>query len=145
MTTEATKTEVGSYFISNYPPYSQWSADRLPEVEAAMAAANGLGPTILPALAVEDEVPDGTTVELRPFARPSPGRQLGLAWRRGSPLESDFRLLGNLLRPGKAAQGNFAPDGILHRFRPGCGEVGLGRARGNTVDGYAVGGQQLRQ
>lgn len=35
---EATKTEVGSYFISNYPPFSQWSKDHLGEVEAAMAA-----------------------------------------------------------------------------------------------------------
>lgn len=33
MSTESTKTEVGSYFISNYPPYSQWSRDHLPEVE----------------------------------------------------------------------------------------------------------------
>ncbi|WP_202617347.1 coproporphyrinogen-III oxidase family protein [Roseimaritima sediminicola] len=31
-TTEDKKTEVGSYFISNYPPYSQWSRDALPEV-----------------------------------------------------------------------------------------------------------------
>lgn len=35
---EATKTEVGSYFISNYPPFSQWSNDHLGEVEAALAA-----------------------------------------------------------------------------------------------------------
>ncbi len=34
--TEATKTEVGSYFISNYPPYSQWKKEYLPEVEAAL-------------------------------------------------------------------------------------------------------------
>lgn len=34
---EATKTEVGSYFISNYPPFSQWSKDHLGEVEAVMA------------------------------------------------------------------------------------------------------------
>jgi oxygen-independent coproporphyrinogen-3 oxidase len=34
----ATKTEVGSYFISNYPPYSQWTAEALPAVEAALAA-----------------------------------------------------------------------------------------------------------
>ncbi len=33
---EKKKTEVGSYFISNYPPYSQWSADRLPEVREAL-------------------------------------------------------------------------------------------------------------
>jgi len=38
VTTEATKTEVGSYFISNYPPFSQWTAEQLPEIEAALAA-----------------------------------------------------------------------------------------------------------
>lgn len=37
MSTEATKTEVGSYFISNYPPYSRWQKDSLPEVERALA------------------------------------------------------------------------------------------------------------
>ncbi len=37
MTAEATKTEVGSYFISNYPPFSQWQSDSLPQVEKAMA------------------------------------------------------------------------------------------------------------
>jgi oxygen-independent coproporphyrinogen-3 oxidase len=36
MTTEATKTEVGSYFISNYPPFSQWSAAALDPVRAAL-------------------------------------------------------------------------------------------------------------
>ncbi len=30
------KTEVGSYFISNYPPFSQWKKELLPEVERAM-------------------------------------------------------------------------------------------------------------
>jgi oxygen-independent coproporphyrinogen-3 oxidase len=30
------KTEVGSYFISNYPPYSQWTADELPSVRRAL-------------------------------------------------------------------------------------------------------------
>src|ERR1700693_2717251 len=29
MATETTKTEVGSYFISNYPPFSQWTPDEL--------------------------------------------------------------------------------------------------------------------
>src|SRR5262245_59545988 len=36
MPAEATKTEVGSYFISNYPPYSQWKVEFLPEVERAL-------------------------------------------------------------------------------------------------------------
>ncbi|TWT77561.1 Oxygen-independent coproporphyrinogen-III oxidase 1 [Posidoniimonas polymericola] len=35
---ESTKTDVGSYFISNYPPFSQWSTDHVPEIEAAMAS-----------------------------------------------------------------------------------------------------------
>jgi oxygen-independent coproporphyrinogen-3 oxidase len=42
MTTDAskteTKTEVGSYFISNYPPFSQWTADAVEEAHAAFAA-----------------------------------------------------------------------------------------------------------
>src|SRR5438128_293345 len=50
MTTEATKTEVGSYFIANYPPFSQWTADALPEVRAALHSlplAGSDGPTPL--------------------------------------------------------------------------------------------------
>ena len=38
MSTSSTKTEVGSYFISNYPPFSAWSADELDEVRTAMNA-----------------------------------------------------------------------------------------------------------
>ncbi len=36
MSTEATKTEVGSYFISNYPPFSQWTAEAVGELEEAI-------------------------------------------------------------------------------------------------------------
>ena len=36
MATESTKTEVGSYFISNYPPFSQWGREHVDEVESAM-------------------------------------------------------------------------------------------------------------
>mgnify|MGYP001242632639 FL=1 len=38
MTSDSTETEVGSYFISNYPPFSLWSADHLEEVTAAIEA-----------------------------------------------------------------------------------------------------------
>ncbi len=30
------KTEVGNYFISNYPPFSQWTKEALPEIEQAL-------------------------------------------------------------------------------------------------------------
>ena len=36
---ESTKTEVGSYFISNYPPFSQWKKDELGQVETALQQA----------------------------------------------------------------------------------------------------------
>ncbi|TWT54070.1 Oxygen-independent coproporphyrinogen-III oxidase 1 [Rubripirellula amarantea] len=38
-TTPLKKTEVGSYFISNYPPYSQWNVDALPAVKSALESA----------------------------------------------------------------------------------------------------------
>jgi coproporphyrinogen III oxidase-like Fe-S oxidoreductase len=38
VSTEATKTEVGSYFIANYPPFSQWGPEGLPEIERALAS-----------------------------------------------------------------------------------------------------------
>ncbi len=36
MTTETVRTEVGSYFIANYPPFSQWTAAALPAVQRAL-------------------------------------------------------------------------------------------------------------
>ncbi len=38
MASDSTKTEVGSYFISNYPPFSQWKPEYLGDVESAMGA-----------------------------------------------------------------------------------------------------------
>ena len=38
MATETSKTEVGSYFISNYPPFSQWSTDELDELVGVLQA-----------------------------------------------------------------------------------------------------------
>src|SRR6187431_2368884 len=29
-------TEVGSYFVANYPPFSQWKPEFLPEIEEAL-------------------------------------------------------------------------------------------------------------
>ena len=37
MATESTKTEIGSYFISNYPPFSVWNRDDVTDVERAFA------------------------------------------------------------------------------------------------------------
>jgi oxygen-independent coproporphyrinogen-3 oxidase len=37
MATDTTKTEIGSYFISNYPPFSVWSREEVAEVERALS------------------------------------------------------------------------------------------------------------
>ena len=39
MSPDSTKTEVGSYFISNYPPFSQWTKEGLDDVVVAMQAS----------------------------------------------------------------------------------------------------------
>jgi oxygen-independent coproporphyrinogen-3 oxidase len=36
MATDTVKTEVGSYFVSNYPPFSQWTVENLGDVEQAL-------------------------------------------------------------------------------------------------------------
>lgn len=36
MATDTVKTEVGSYFVSNYPPFSQWTTEQLVDVRDAM-------------------------------------------------------------------------------------------------------------
>ncbi len=37
MATETTsQTEIGSYFVSNYPPFSQWKKDQVSEIQAAL-------------------------------------------------------------------------------------------------------------
>jgi len=36
MTVQLKKTEVGSYFIANYPPFSQWNAEGLHDIENAL-------------------------------------------------------------------------------------------------------------
>ena len=42
--TESTETSVGSYFISNYPPFSQWSSDELGEIRTALASTPNNSP-----------------------------------------------------------------------------------------------------
>ena len=39
-----TDTDVGSVFVSNYPPYSFWRADEVPAAEAVLQSAPGLTP-----------------------------------------------------------------------------------------------------
>jgi LysR family hydrogen peroxide-inducible transcriptional activator len=59
----------------------------------------GLGVTLLPALAV-DAAPrvSKKAVEIRPFKSPSPGRTIGLVWRRRAPFPETFERLAQTLK-----------------------------------------------
>lgn len=62
---------------------------------------NGLGVTLLPEMAVKAGILAGTSVVARPLAADHPSRQIALVWRRGSPREKEFRLLGKALRDAR--------------------------------------------
>ena len=56
---------------------------------------NGIGTTLLPAMAVAGGALKGTQIVARPLAGAgAPARTIGLAWRKGSPRAKEFRLLG---------------------------------------------------
>ena len=59
---------------------------------------NGLGVTIVPAMAVEAGILEGTGVTARPLAAEHAFRRIALIWRKGSPREKDFRLLAQALK-----------------------------------------------
>jgi LysR family hydrogen peroxide-inducible transcriptional activator len=59
---------------------------------------NGLGVTIVPAMAVEAGILEGTGVTARRLAAEHAYRRIALIWRKGSPRDKDFRLLGEALK-----------------------------------------------
>lgn len=59
---------------------------------------NGLGVTLLPAMALDAGILDNTHVVAKPLAADHPARRIALAWRRGSPREKEFKLLADALR-----------------------------------------------
>jgi LysR family hydrogen peroxide-inducible transcriptional activator len=59
---------------------------------------NGLGVTLVPQMAVEAGLLEGTSVEVRPLVSDQANRDIALIWRRGSAREAEFRLLAKELR-----------------------------------------------
>ena len=58
---------------------------------------NGLGMTMLPEMALDAGILNGTNVVARPLLSPNANREIALVWRRASPRERDFRLLAGVL------------------------------------------------
>ncbi|TKD50636.1 hydrogen peroxide-inducible genes activator [Sphingomonas baiyangensis] len=59
---------------------------------------NGLGGTMLPQMAIDAGILEGTQIVARPVEADRAYRRVALIWRRASPRERDFRLLADLLR-----------------------------------------------
>lgn len=64
--------------------------------------SNGIGITLVPEMAKSVELRDERDVVSIPFADPAPGRTIGLAWRRSSARDHEFRLLGEAIRDQRA-------------------------------------------
>ncbi len=61
---------------------------------------NGLGLTMLPEMALDAGILNGTNVVARPLKSDNANREIALAWRKNSPRSDEFRLLAEELRRG---------------------------------------------
>ncbi len=59
---------------------------------------NGLGVTLIPAMAIEAGILDGTRVDAKPLRSDHGFRRISLIWRRSSPREAEFQMLAGALR-----------------------------------------------
>ncbi|MET0180903.1 MAG: LysR substrate-binding domain-containing protein, partial [Novosphingobium sp.] len=61
---------------------------------------NGLGVTMLPAMAIDAGILDHTAIVVRPLLAEHAARGIALIWRRNSPRGGEFRMLAEELRAG---------------------------------------------
>ena len=61
---------------------------------------NGLGLTMLPEMALDAGILNGTNVVARPLKAANANREIALVWRKNSPRAAEFRLLAEELRAG---------------------------------------------
>jgi LysR family hydrogen peroxide-inducible transcriptional activator len=60
--------------------------------------ANGIGITLLPSMSVEAGITAGTDLVVQPFDQPGVAREVGLMWRKKTPRQTEFRMLGEFVR-----------------------------------------------
>jgi len=61
---------------------------------------NGLGLTMLPEMALDAGILNGTNVVARPLLSENANREIALIWRKNSPRADEFRMLADELRAG---------------------------------------------
>ena len=60
--------------------------------------ANGIGATLLPEMATEAGITEGTGLILKPFDEDDVSRNIGLMWRKKTPRKQEFGLLGDFIK-----------------------------------------------
>lgn len=60
--------------------------------------ANGIGITLLPKMAIDTGITSGTDLVVRPFEQAEVQRSIGLMWRKKTPRQHEFRLLGEFMQ-----------------------------------------------
>jgi LysR family hydrogen peroxide-inducible transcriptional activator len=68
--------------------------------------ANGMGATLVPQLALDAGLLDGTDLAVRPLRGAGAHREIGLAWQHGSRRSAEYELLGRVL----VEKGGFSPS-----------------------------------
>jgi LysR family transcriptional regulator, hydrogen peroxide-inducible genes activator len=64
---------------------------------------NRLGITILPAMALDAGILNGTQVDAKPLEADHPSRTIALVWRKASPRAKEFRMLAGIFRDAHTA------------------------------------------
>ena len=59
--------------------------------------ASGIGATLLPQMAVQNELSEFHGITIVSFEEPQPSRRIGLVWRNSSPRKEEFHLMAELL------------------------------------------------
>ncbi len=87
---------------------------------------NGLGVTIVPEMALEAGILNGTNVDARPLKAARASRTIALVWRSASPRQKEFQLLAEALTPpDERAVAAAAPDAAKKGFQLAGGEATL--------------------
>lgn len=65
---------------------------------------NRIGMTLLPQMAIDAGILNGTRIETRPLASPDARRTIALAWRPSSPRADEYRMFAKALKTARAAR-----------------------------------------
>lgn len=62
--------------------------------------ASGFGMSLIPLMAVESGILEGSSIDQVSFEDPAPSRKIGLVWRDSDPRSKDFKAIGEVIRKG---------------------------------------------